>query len=244
MLSGEYEASQAFREAGLASEGPVTNLRNLIDLRDEAYELEKELCHFANPDVGDIENERTDQLTGRTFKPLFNKPPLNEMFLDFQRKVPNAGERSRNEVEVKRIATEYYSDIAEQDEFVAEQMALYDAKDLLDCKKFNDGLERNAPIKQLILSEVMKIEGIERVEHTYELSTPALQSLLTHMINQVARAKEWNSQRNGIMQLQKTIAAAELDKFRRTLEASLRTPRFNEGVAHQPAVRKPFRQLA
>lgn len=244
LLAFETEAADAFKACGFDHDGPITNLRNLLDLRDEAYELEKELCAFANPTVADIFNVRKDEMTGKEFPALFKKLELDEMFLDFKPVVPNAGDRQRHSVEVMRLATEHYEDAADREQFITSEMCAYDDQALRQAKAMNDGLLRNAPIKQLILSEVQAIEGIASIHSTYELNTAVLRTLLTHMKAQVQRTKEFNAQRKVETPLVRTLTNVELDKFAKTMEASLRTPRFNEGVAFAPALRKPFRELA
>ena len=243
LLAYETETADAFKACGFDTEGPITNLRNLVDLRDEAYELEKELCAFANPTVADIFNIRKDDMTGKEFAPLFKKPELDEMFLDFKPVVPNAGDRQRHSVEVMKLGNEHYEDAKDREQFVQDEMNAYDDQALRQAKIMNDGLARNAPIKQLILSEVQALEGIDSIDSTYELNTAVLRNLLTHMKFQAQRAKEWNAQRKVDTPLIKTLTNVELDKFARVMEASLRTPRFSEGVPFAPALRKPFREL-
>lgn len=243
MLAESTAAAQAFHDAGLSSDGPVTNLVQLTMLRDEAYALEKEMCFYANPEISNPETERIDEITGVVYKPLFAQIPLNELFLAFVPKTPSAAARVRYETDVIGMAKTYYSDEAEREAFVAEEMAKYDAREQSECKVFNDGLARNAPIKQLILEEAMKLP-VDPIESTYELATPVLQEILRHLNSQVAKIKTWNDQRSRIPQINKAMATAELSKFAKNCELSLRTARFNEGAPFTPPVRKPFRQIA
>lgn len=242
LLAFELECAQAFQDAGFDRTGPVKNLHDLLCLRDEAYELEKELCSCANPDI-ETDKPRIDQITGAEYKPLFHKIDIEEFFLHYEPKVPNASERTRFEGELTAIAATSYEEDADREEFVRQELQVFDAAQLLECKQFNEGLERNAPVKQLILEQIMAL-GLEPIKFSYELETPVLQTLLHHVLSSVPRTKEWNRKRYGATAIEKALAVAELDKFARYIEGSLRAPRFNEGVPYVKPVRKQFRSLA
>jgi len=242
LLAFELDGAQAFHDAGFDRTGPVTNLFQLCCLRDAAYEIEKAMCSYANPNI-DVSTDRTDPVTGATYKALFSKPELSEMFLHFEPRMPSKGERELHHTTLVQIAGSHYDSEDEREAFITSELAAFDKAQLAECKRMNDGMARNAPLKQLILSEVLNLD-LPRIEFFYELDTAVMRSVLTHFINSTPRMKEWNSKRYGVQHATKALAVAELDKFHRACEATLRTPRFNEGVAHQPAVRKPFRAVA
>jgi hypothetical protein len=242
LLAFELDGAQAFHDAGFDRAGPVTNLFQLCCLRDEAYEIEKCMASYANPNI-DVCVDRTDPVTGVVYKALFSKPELSEMFLHFEPRTPSKAERELHHTTLVQIASTHYDSEEERDAFVASELAAFDKAQLDECKRMNDGMARNAPLKQLILSEVLNLD-LPRIDFFYELDTAVMRSVLTHFINSTPRTKEWNAKRYGVSHATKALAVAELDKFHRACEATLRTPRFNEGVQHQPAVRKPFRALA
>jgi hypothetical protein len=242
LLAFELDGAQAFKDAGFDRAGPVTNLFQLCCLRDEAYEIEKAMASYANPNI-DVTTDRTDPVTGVTYKALFSKPELDELFLHFEPKVPSKSERDLHHTTLVQIANAHYDEESERDAFITSEIAAFDKAQLTECKRMNDGMARNAPLKQLILSEVLALD-LPRIDFFYELDTAVMKSVLMHFINSTSRTKEWNAKRYGVTHATKALAVAELDKFHRACEATLRTPRFNEGVAFVAPVRKPFRALA